>query len=88
MKIFMDDFIMYYMDTHLQKLILCFQKCSKYGISLKMCIHGIFRDDNGFYCFQKKETTKSKENTKTSHHLRIHCSFKYLMVWHNFTDVS
>jgi hypothetical protein len=35
MKIFLDDFIMYNdMDNHLQKLILCFQKCKKYGISL------------------------------------------------------
>jgi hypothetical protein len=30
MKIFLDDFIVY----HLQKLILCFQKCKEYGISL------------------------------------------------------
>jgi hypothetical protein len=28
MKIFLDDFIMYSgMESHLQKLILCFQKC-------------------------------------------------------------
>ncbi len=35
MKIFLDDFILYNdMDSHLQKLILCFQKCKEYGISL------------------------------------------------------
>jgi len=35
MKIFLDDFIMNnYMDNHLQKLILCSQKCKKYGNSL------------------------------------------------------
>jgi len=35
MKIFLDDFTMYSdMESHLQKLKLCFQKCRKYGISL------------------------------------------------------
>jgi len=35
MKIFLDDFTMYNdMDSHLQKLKLCFQKCKEYGISL------------------------------------------------------
>jgi hypothetical protein len=35
MKIFLDDFTMYSdMDSHLHKLILCFQKCREYGISL------------------------------------------------------
>jgi hypothetical protein len=35
MKIFLDDFIMYSdMESHLQKLKLCFQKCREYGISL------------------------------------------------------
>jgi hypothetical protein len=35
MKIFLDDFIVYSdMESHLQKLKLCFQKCRKYGISL------------------------------------------------------
>jgi hypothetical protein len=34
MKIFLDDFTMYNdMESHLQKLILCFQKCREYGIS-------------------------------------------------------
>jgi hypothetical protein len=37
MKIFLDDFIMYNdMDSHLQKLRSCFQKCRKYGISLNL----------------------------------------------------
>jgi hypothetical protein len=35
MKIFLDDFTMYNdMESHLQKLKLCFQKCRDYGISL------------------------------------------------------
>jgi hypothetical protein len=35
MKFFLDDFIVYNdMDTHLQKLKLCFQKCKEFGISL------------------------------------------------------
>ncbi len=35
MKIFLDDFIVYNdMETHLQKLILCFQKCREYNINL------------------------------------------------------
>jgi hypothetical protein len=53
------------MDNHLHKLKLCFQKCKKYGISL-MCIHGIFNNDLGFYCFQRKEITRSKKNTSNN----------------------
>jgi hypothetical protein len=35
MKIFLDDFIVYNnMDSHLQKLTLCSQKCREYGINL------------------------------------------------------
>jgi hypothetical protein len=34
MKTFLDDFIVYSdMDSHLQKLRLCSQKCKEYGIS-------------------------------------------------------
>jgi hypothetical protein len=37
MKIFLDDFIVYSdMESHLQKLILCFQKCREYDISLNL----------------------------------------------------
>ncbi len=37
MKIFLDDFIVYNdMESHLQKLKLCFQKCREYGISLNL----------------------------------------------------
>jgi len=37
MKIFLDDFTVYSdMDSHLHKLILCFQKCKEYGISLNL----------------------------------------------------
>jgi hypothetical protein len=35
MKIFLDDFTMHSdMESHLQKLKLCFQKCREYGINL------------------------------------------------------
>jgi len=33
-----------------------------------MCIYGIFKDGLGFYCFQKKETTRSNEDTNNSKH--------------------
>jgi hypothetical protein len=37
MKIFLDDFIVYSdMDSHLEKLRFCFQKCKEYGISLNL----------------------------------------------------
>jgi hypothetical protein len=37
MKIFMDDFMVYNdMESHLQKLIICFQKCREYGINLNL----------------------------------------------------
>jgi hypothetical protein len=36
-EIFLDDFIMYSdMESHLQKLKLCFQKCKEYGINLNL----------------------------------------------------
>jgi hypothetical protein len=33
-----------------------------------MCIYGIFMDDLGFYCFQRRETTRSKEDISNSKH--------------------
>jgi hypothetical protein len=37
MKIFLDDFIIYSdMESHLQKLRLCSQKCRKYGINMNL----------------------------------------------------
>jgi hypothetical protein len=33
-----------------------------------MCIYGIFRNDLGFYYFQRKETTRFKEDTSNSKH--------------------
>jgi hypothetical protein len=33
-----------------------------------MCIYDIFKDDLGFYYFQIRETTKSKEDTCNSKH--------------------
>jgi hypothetical protein len=54
-----------------------------------MCIYGIFGIDLGFYCFQRRETARSKENTNNSKHATTQEStkFKYLMGWHNFIDV-
>jgi hypothetical protein len=34
----------------------------------KMCIYGIFWDDHGFFYFQIRETTISKEDTSNSKH--------------------
>jgi hypothetical protein len=36
-----------------------------------VCIYGIFKDDLGFYYFQRKETTKSKEDISNSKHATI-----------------
>jgi hypothetical protein len=37
MKIFLDDFTVYSdMESHLQKIRLCFQKCREYGINLNL----------------------------------------------------
>ncbi len=37
MNIFLDDFIVYGdMDTHINELKLCFQKCKEFGISLNL----------------------------------------------------
>jgi hypothetical protein len=33
-----------------------------------MCIYDIFKDDIRFYCFQRREITKSKENTNNIKH--------------------
>jgi hypothetical protein len=33
-----------------------------------MCIYDVFRDDIGFYYFQRRETTKFKKNTSNSKH--------------------
>jgi hypothetical protein len=33
-----------------------------------MCIYGILKDDFGFSCFQRRETTKSKEFTSNNKH--------------------
>ncbi len=33
-----------------------------------MCIYGICKDSLGFYCFQRKETTISKENISNNKH--------------------
>jgi hypothetical protein len=57
MKIFLDDFIVYNdMDSHLQKLKLCFQKCRQYGISLNpnKCAFMVFLGMNWVLLFPKK----------------------------------
>jgi hypothetical protein len=36
-----------------------------------MCIYGIFKDDLGFNCFQKREIIGSKENISNSKHATI-----------------
>jgi hypothetical protein len=44
-KNFLDDFMVYNdMETHLQKLKLCFQKCKEYNISwnLEKCVFMVF----------------------------------------------
>jgi hypothetical protein len=53
------------------KLRLCFQKCKEMALveSRKMCIYSIFKDDLGFYCFQIRETIRSKEDTSNSKRL-------------------
>jgi len=60
MKIFLDDFIMYSdMESHLQKLRLCFQKCKEHGISLNLdkCAFMIFFTIACILLFPKKEIT-------------------------------
>jgi hypothetical protein len=45
MKIFLDDFIVYtYMESHLQKVKLCFQMCKEYGINQNpnKCVFKVF----------------------------------------------
>jgi hypothetical protein len=70
MKIILDDFIVYSdMESHLQKLRLCFQKWKEYGISLNpnKCEFMVFsRVILGFSYFQKREIVRSKENTSNS----------------------
>jgi len=58
MRIFLDDFIVYNdMDTHLQKLRLCFHKCREFGISLNLnkCVfYGIFKDNTRVYNIKRR----------------------------------
>jgi hypothetical protein len=42
-----------------------------------MCIYGIFRDNFGFYYFQRGETTKSKEDINNSKHATTQESTTY-----------
>jgi hypothetical protein len=65
MKIFLDHFIVYNdMDSHLQKLRLCFQKCREYGISLNpnKCAFMVFsRMILGFIVSKKGKLLDSKK---------------------------
>ncbi len=71
MKIFLDDFTIYNdMDSHLQKLKLCFQKCKEYGISMNLdkCAFMVFLGMIlSFIVSKKRKTTRSKENINNKH---------------------
>jgi hypothetical protein len=65
MKIFLDDFMMYSdMESHLQKLKLCFQKCREYGNSLNpdKCAFMVFlRMVLGFIVFKEGKQPNPKK---------------------------
>ncbi len=65
MKIFLDDFIVYNdMESHLQKLKLCFQKCREYGISLNLdkCAFMVFSGMIlGFTISEERKLTNPKK---------------------------
>jgi hypothetical protein len=42
-----------------------------------MCIYGIYKDDLGFNCFERKETTISKEDISNSKHATTQESTTY-----------
>jgi hypothetical protein len=68
MKIFLDEFIVYSdMESHLQKLKLCFQNCREYGISLNpnKCTFMVFLGMILGFIISKKGKI-SKENTSKS----------------------
>jgi hypothetical protein len=57
MKIFLDDFIVYSdIESHIQKLRLCFQKCREYGISLNLdkCAFMVFSRMILFFIISKE----------------------------------
>jgi hypothetical protein len=65
MKIFLDDFMVYSdMESHLQKLRLCFQKCWEYGISLNLdkCAFMVFsKMISGFIVSKKRKLPDPKK---------------------------
>jgi hypothetical protein len=65
MKIFLDDFTVYNdMESHLQKLKLCFQKCKEYDISLNLdkCAFMVFsRMILGFIISKEEKLPYSKK---------------------------
>jgi hypothetical protein len=42
-----------------------------------MCIYGIFKDDLGFYRFQRREITRSKKDTSNTKHATTQESTTY-----------
>ncbi len=64
MKIFLDDFIVYNdMESHLQKLRLCFQKWREYGINLNLdkCAFMVFSEVIlGFIVSKKRKSLDPK----------------------------
>jgi hypothetical protein len=93
MKIVLDDFIVYSdMESHLQKLKLCFQKCREYGINLNptKCAFMVFsRMILGFIVSKEGKSTRSKKKKvilnmpPPKNPQQIQDS----MGWHNFTNV-
>jgi hypothetical protein len=65
MKIFLNDFTIYSdMESHLQKLKLCFQKCREYGINLNpnKCAFMVFsRMILGFIVSKKRKLPNPKK---------------------------
>jgi hypothetical protein len=45
-----------------------------------MCIYGIFKDDLRFYCFQRRETMRSKEDTSNSKHATTIMHYQYYQI--------
>jgi hypothetical protein len=71
---------------------LCFQKCKEYGISLNQnkCAFVVFsKMILGFIVFKERKLPYPKKIQVIINMppLKIHYKYKYLMGWHNFTDV-
>jgi hypothetical protein len=73
MKIFLDDFMMYNdMESHLQKLRLCFQKSKEYGINMnpdKSAFMVFSRKILGFIISKERKLLDPKKIQAIIHHL-------------------